>query len=305
MNERLRALAWTIAERLLPEWEVERFRSLPFDDMGFGFDPFGMERESTVLAYIAAAWAYDNWFRVRSFGHENVPLEGRALIAPNHSGLLPLDAMMIAVDLIKRLPRPRLMRAVVDHFVANTPFVNTFMYRAGQIIGNRRNFEKLLERDHLVTVFPEGAKGTGKLFRERYVLRRFNVGFIELALRYRAPIVPAAVIGAEEQAPILFDLKPLARLFKLPYFPITPTFPLLGPLGLVPYPVRYHITYGEPFRFYEEYPPEAADEPETVRMLATKVRLAVQDLIDVGLREYGLFALGGDAQWEDEKEGVS
>lgn len=305
MNPRLRALAWTVVERLLPEWEVERIRSIPFEDMGFGYDPFGMELESAALAYCGAAWAYDNWFRVRSSGHEHIPLEGRALITPNHSGLLPLDAMMIAIDLVKRLRKPRLMRAVVDHFVARTPFVNTFMYRAGQIIGNRRNFEKLLERDHLVTVFPEGARGTGKLFRQRYDLRRFNVGFIELALRYRAPIVPAAVIGAEEQAPILYDVKPLARLLKLPYFPITPTFPWLGPLGLVPYPVRYHITYGEPFHFHEEYPPSAADEPETVRMLAAKVRLRVQELVDAGLREYGLFALGGDTHWEDEKEAVS
>jgi len=305
MNSRLRALAWKVAERLLPEWEVERLRGIPFEDMGFGYDPFGMEKESAALAYIAAAWAYESWFRVRSAGHENIPAEGRVLITPNHSGLLPLDAMMMAVDLVKRLPKPRLMRAVVDHFVASTPFVSTFMYRAGQIIGNRSNFEKLLDREHLVAVFPEGARGTGKLFRQRYELRRFNVGFIELALRYRAPVVPAAVIGAEEQAPILYDVKPLARLLGLPYFPITPTFPLLGPLGMVPYPVRYHITYGAPFHFYEEYPPAAADEPETVRMLADKVRLRVQEMVHAGLREYGLFALGGDEHWSAEKETVS
>ena len=302
MNKSQRALAWRVARRCLPRDELQRIADLPFEDEGFGYDAFGMEIESTMLAYIAAAWLYERWFRVGSVGHQYIPTAGRALITPNHSGLLPLDAAMIGVDLVKRLPQPRLMRAVVDHFVSYTPFVNTFIYRAGQVVGNRRNFESLLERDNLVCVFPEGARGTGKPFRERYKLRPFNVGFVELSLTYRTPIVPTAIIGAEEQAPILYDIRSLARLLKLPYFPVTPTFPWLGPLGLLPYPVRYHIVYGKPFHFYEHDPPEAVEDAELVRMLVTKVRERVQAMVDAGLRDYGLFALGGAKDWEDEVE---
>ena len=304
MNERLRAWARRVASHVLSAEELRRLDALPFEDEGFGYDAFGMEMESAALAYAGAAWLYDRWFRVKSVGHEHVPTTGRALIAPNHSGLLPLDAAMVGVDLIKNLPQPRLMRAVVDHFVAHTPFANTFIYRAGQVVGNRKNFESLLDRDHLVAVFPEGAKGTGKLFSERYQLRPFNVGFVELALTYRAPIVPTAIIGAEEQAPIFYNVRSLARLLKLPYFPITPTFPWLGPAGLIPYPVRYHIIYGEPFHFYREYPPETVEDTEVVRMLVTKVRERVQSMVDAGLREYGLFALGGAKDGEDEEDAV-
>ena len=209
---------------------------------------------------------------------------------------------MIGVDLVKRMDEPRIMRAVVDHFVALTPFVNTFMYRVGQVIGNRRNVEQLLEERQLLALFPEGARGNTKLYRDRYKLQPFHVGFVELSLRFRAPIVPTAVLGAEEQAPILHDIRPLARLLSLPAFPITPTFPWLGPVGLLPYPVRYHIVYGEPFFFFESYGPEDAERPELVRRLAETVQMRVQEMVDDGLRRWGSFGLGAQAEWREELE---
>lgn len=305
MNRRLRALARRFAEHVLPPEEFRRVDEIPFEGGEFGYDRFGMERESAVLAYLGARALYERWFRVASEGHEHIPTEGPGIITPNHSGLLPLDAAMIGVDLVKRMDEPRVMRAVVDHFVAFTPFVNTFMYRVGQVIGNRRNVDQLLASGELLALFPEGAHGNTKPYRERYRLRPFHMGFVEMSLRYRAPIVPTAVIGAEEQAPILYDIKPLARALGLPAFPITPTFPLLGPLGLLPYPVPYHIVYGAPFHFYEDYPPETVDRPEVVQRLAETVQMRVQAMVDSGLERWGSFGLGDEQEWREESEVMS
>jgi 1-acyl-sn-glycerol-3-phosphate acyltransferase len=219
---------------------------------------------------------------VESSGHQAIPEKGPAILAGNHGGLLPFDGAMIVVDVLLHGRPPRLLRAVVERWAGTLPFVNVFYARVGQVIGTRDNVRSLLETDNLVLVFPEGVAGIRKKAAERYVLQRFNVGFIEESLRYRVPIVPLAVVGADDQAPILFDVKPLARILGLPVFPITPTFPLLGPLGLLPYPVRYEIRYGDPFRFYEEYPQEAADDPHAVRYMAEQVRRRIQEMVDAG-----------------------
>jgi 1-acyl-sn-glycerol-3-phosphate acyltransferase len=201
---------------------------------------------------------------------------------------------MVGVDLIERLPEPRIMRAMVDNFMGFLPFLNVFFYRVGQVVGARRNFEDLLKNEEVVCVFPEGTKGIGKPYARKYKLVRFNVGFIELALRLRTPVVPAAVVGAEEQAPMLFNLKPIARALNFPYFPVTPFFPHFGALGALPMPVQYHIRYGAPFRFYEEYPPEATEDPDLMQSLAEKVRLTVQEMLDEMLAARGsVFGFGG------------
>jgi 1-acyl-sn-glycerol-3-phosphate acyltransferase len=262
---------------------LERLESMPVDDEGFGFDRFGFERESFYAAYLLARQMYRRWFRVESHGHEHVPRSGRAILAGNHSGLLPFDGAMLAVDLIERLEPPRPLRSIVDHFAFALPYVGTFMYRTGQVPGTPRNFRDLLEREQLVLVFPEGTKGIVKPFSERYQLQPFNVGFVELALELEAPIVPFAVIGAEEQAPVLFKSRTIGKKLGMPVFPFTPTFPWFGPLGLVPYPVKYRIAYGEPLLFHREYPREAASDPDVVRALSEKVRSRVQGMIDLGL----------------------
>jgi 1-acyl-sn-glycerol-3-phosphate acyltransferase len=187
---------------------------------------------------------------------------------------------MAVMDLLLHSDPPRLVRAIVDRYAGGLPWVNVFFARVGQVVGTHENFARLLADDEAVLVFPEGIDGIRKPITQRYRLQRFHVGFVEHALRARAPIVPVAILGSDDQAPILFDVKPLARMFRIPTAPITPTFPWLGPLGLLPYPVRYRIVYGEPLCFHERFSASASEDPAVVRALAGQVRRAVQALID-------------------------
>ena len=277
----------------MPGDEFEHVYAVQVRDTGFGFDQFGMEKETAILAVAIVRYLHKYWFRVQSEGIENVPLTGRCIVVPNHSGVIPIDAVMLGVDIAVKMKKARIMRAMVDNFVGFMPYLNVFFTRVGQVVGARRNFSDLLNNDELMAVFPEGTKGVGKPFSQRYQLQRFNVGFIELSLNYKAPLVPVAIIGAEEQAPLLANLKPLARLIGLPYFPVTPFFPLLGPLGMIPLPVQYHIYYGKPLHYYGKYPPETANDPETIRMLADRVQMIVQDMVIQGLdKRKAIFGLG-------------
>jgi len=273
-----------LCQTLFPE-DCERLSRIRINDLGFGYDAFGLELESAMLAYMIGRILHQYWFRVESQGIENIPADGPVLITPNHSGVIPIDGVMIAVDLIRKLQRPRIMRSVVYHFAGLLPYINTFFYRCGQVVGARQNFEELLKRKELVTIFPEGAKGPYKGFRERYRLRPFNVGFMELSLVHRTPIVPVAVIGAEEQYPFMINVKPLAKLLGFPYFPLTPFFPLLGPVGMMPLPTKYAITYGEPFHFYREYPPETVKDPARIRDLVGKVQRRIEETLRAGLQK--------------------
>jgi len=285
MTRRGREIALRISKRLLPKEEFERLSTtLQFKDVGFGFDKFGYEPETALLAYAVMQYVYTYWFRTESFGIENIPKEGRAIIVPNHSGVIPIDGAMIAIDVLKKTNPPRIMRSVVEYFAATFPFINTFFYRCGQVIGVRKNFKELLEGEELVCVFPEGAKGPGKPFSQRYKLIKFNVGFLELALENRAPIIPCAVIGSEEQAPMLADLKPIAKAFGFPYFPITVQFPWLGPLGLLPLPVKYYIYYGKPLHLYKDYPSDTVNDPDKIVELVEIVKSEVAGLISKGLK---------------------
>ena len=270
-------------DRMLGDDERRRLSALthlvegeaPFDRFGFSPDTL---RASFPLFYAL----YRFYFRVQSRGHENLPKDGPAILVGNHGGLLPFDAAMGIVDTLLHTDPPRLARAIVDRWAGELPWINIFYARVGQVIGTRENFADLLDDGQLVLVFPEGIEGIRKTITQRYRLQRFRVGFIEQALRAQAPIVPVAFIGSDDQTPILYDLKPLARRLGLPVAPITPTFPWFGPLGLLPYPVKYEISYGEPFRFYEEYPEGAADDPHAVRYMAERVRRRIQELVDRG-----------------------
>jgi 1-acyl-sn-glycerol-3-phosphate acyltransferase len=244
------------------------------------YDRFGYSPEVTKTAFLLFHTLYRLYFRVRSEGHEHIPDEGPAVLAGNHGGLLPFDAAMAVVDGALHTDPPRLVRTVVDRWAGSLPWVNLFYARVGQIVGTRENFDKLLKEGQLLLVFPEGVEGMRKTIAHRYRLQKFRVGFIEHALRSRAPIVPVAFIGSDDQSPILFDIKPLARRLGIPVAPITPTFPWLGPLGMLPYPVSYRIVYGEPLRYHERFGPEGADDARLVRYLANQVRRTVQLLID-------------------------
>ncbi|HBZ70068.1 MAG TPA: glycerol acyltransferase [Deltaproteobacteria bacterium] len=267
--------------RLLPESERRRLAALDhLVDGEAPYDRFGFSPGALRAAFPLFFALYRFYFRVKSEGHENIPAEGPAILAANHGGLLPFDGAMGIVDILLHTDPPRLARAIVDRWAGRLPWVNVFYARVGQVIGTRENFSDLLEDGQLVFVFPEGVEGIRKLVTQRYRLQRFHVGFVEQSLRAGAPIIPMAVLGSDDQAPILFDLKPVARRLGLPVLPITPTFPWFGPLGLLPYPVRYRIVYGEPLRFHERFGPEGAEDPRLIRYLANQVRRSVQSLVD-------------------------
>ena len=248
----------------------------PYDQLGFS--PRVTRRALAVFLLL-----YKYYFRVESSGHQVIPEKDGAILVANHGGLLPFDAAMSAVDLLLHANPPRLARAIVDRWAGGLPFVNVFYSRVGQVIGTRENFRHLLRNGQLVLTFPEGMDGIRKKAADRYVLQKFRVGFIEESLRHRVPIIPVGIVGSDDQTPILWNVKPLAKLLGLPVFPITPTFPLLGPLGLLPYPVKYEISYGEPFHFYEEFPPEVARDPHAVRYMAEQVRRRIQEIVDRGV----------------------
>lgn len=249
------------------------------DDVGtLGVDPFGYDPE--VVKYVAspASWLYHNYFRVQTEGIENVP-DGRVLLIANHSGQLPFDGMMIGASMVLEREPPRVVRSMVERWVPRLPFVNVFFARVGQIVGTPDNCRRLLERDAAILVFPEGARGISKTFDKRYQLERFGTGFMRLALETGTPIVPVGVVGAEEQAPSLVNLEAIAKLMRMPSFPVTPTFPLLGPAGLLPLPSRYQLLFGAPMRFEGE----GDEEDRVVRGYVDEVKSAIEGLLAKGL----------------------
>jgi 1-acyl-sn-glycerol-3-phosphate acyltransferase len=209
---------------------------------------------------------------------ENVP-DGRVLLISNHSGQLPLDGMAIACALLLDRTPPRFVRSMVEKWTATLPFVSEFFPRVGQIVGVPENCLRLLEMDEPILVFPEGSRGISKPFSQRYKLTEFGSGFMRLALQTRTPIVPVAVIGAEEQYVSVSDMKPLAKLLGMPALPLLPQ--LLIPGGFLPLPTRYRIHFGEPMMFQGD--PD--DEDAVMEEKVAKVRGTVQSMINRGLKE--------------------
>ena len=241
----------------------------------FGFDP---EFTDTVLMNLARP-LYRKWFRVQTSGLENVPDEGAALIVANHSGTVALDSVMTQVALLDDHPAHRSLRMLGANLVFATPFVGEIARKAGHTLACNPDAERLLSSGELVGVWPEGFKGVGKPFSDRYRLQRFGRGgFVAAALRVGAPIIPTAIVGAEEIYPMIGNATPLARLLGLPYFPITPTFPWLGPAGLIPLPSKWLIHFGEPIPT-DGYPPGAADDPMLVFDLTDRVREQIQQTL--------------------------
>jgi 1-acyl-sn-glycerol-3-phosphate acyltransferase len=241
----------------------------PADEDEWGFDSGFVRAAQPLLDTL-----YDRWWRVTATGLEHVPKSGRALIVANHAGVLPWDATMMATAI--RRAHGRDPRFLVLNWAFELPWASVAARRSGGVPASPFNALRLLEQDHLVMVFPEGAKGVGKPFSERYRLQRFGRGgFVELALRAQAPVVPCAVVGSEEIYPKLADLPLAARLLGAPYLPLTPTFPLLGLLGLIPLPSRWRIELCEPVDL-TRYPPEAAEDSALVLELSDAIREQVQ-----------------------------
>lgn len=251
-------------------------------------DEWGFDEEFTEAVFPLFEFLYSVWWRVQVEGVANVPGHGRVLLAANHSGtILPFDGAMVGTAIQKQHPLPRWLRSMVLNWAFDLPFVSYLMRRLGGVAANPANLGRLLESDQPVLVFPEGQKGFGKPFAERYRLQRFGRGgFVEVALETATPIVPVAVIGAEEIYPKLGESKPLARLVGSPYVPLTPTFPWLGPLGLLPLPSRWRIEFLEPIDL-SGYGPGASEDRSLVFDLSEQVREQIQDALYRGLVERG------------------
>lgn len=239
-------------------------------------DDFGFDPELTAAVFHPMLRVlYRDWFRTEVFGVENVPESGGGLVVGNHSGTLALDALMLTTALRDQHPRERHLRLLGADLVFRMPVLSELARKAGATVACNPDAERLMSGGELVGVFPEGFKGIGKPYAERYKLQRFGRGgFVSAALRTGTPIVPVAIVGAEEIYPILADLKPLARLLGIPYFPVTPTFPLLGPLGLVPLPSKWLIEFCPPIP--TAHLTEYADDPMVVFNLADQVRETIQ-----------------------------
>jgi 1-acyl-sn-glycerol-3-phosphate acyltransferase len=263
-----------------------RGRSEEVDD--FGFDPTYDAKVEPLLDFL-----YTKYFRVETSGIASVPTSGRCVLVANHSGTLPLDGVMLkaAVKREQAGGTGRDLRWLTEDFIYHMPFLGGAMNRLGAVRACQENAERLLAKESLVAVFPEGVKGIGKLFANRYRLQRFGRGgFIKLCLRTGTPIVPVAVLGAEETNPLLFKIEHLSKALGIPYLPVTPTFPLLGPLGLLPAPTKWRIQFGEPLDL-SSHGPEAADDEILVGKLAERVRAAIQGMLDraVGSRKSVFF----------------
>ncbi len=250
-------------------------------------DEWGFDEEFVRMMEPGFEFLYDRWWRVRAEGVENVPAQGRALLAANHAGILPWDATMVSLAIRREHLAPRDPRFLVLNWAFELPYVSVVIRKLGGVVASPHNASRLLEQDRLVAVFPEGIKGTGKPFRDRYRLQRFGRGgFVEVALRTGAPIVPVAVVGSEEIYPKLGESRVLARLAGAPFFPLTPTFPWLGPVGAVPLPSKWRIEFCAPIET-ASYGPDAAADRALVLELAERVRSTIQRALHENLVRRG------------------
>ncbi len=291
MLDALASLSQALTARLPPsvldlENEIdERLLRIPTRLNSYGYDPWGFHPDTARRALYVAALLYRYWFRVETHGIDRIP-SGRVLLIGNHAGQIALDAGMIATGVFLEGEPPRIVRGMGEYWLPTVPWVNEIMVRTGSVVGTRKNCVELLENDEIVIAFPEGIRGMNKLIWERYQLQDFGQGFMRLALETDTPIVPVAVVGSEEQAPAIANIGPLARLMRAPAFPVTLTWPWLGPLGLVPLPVKYHVHFGEPMRFEGN----ANDEDEVIAEKVEEVKARIATMLADGLaRRRSLF----------------
>lgn len=243
---------------------------LPFNDDGY--DKYGLSRAHLGTFLSALSWMYKNYFRVRAYGVENVPPRGRAMIVCNHSGGVAVDGAMIIASCFQEMQPPRLAQGMADKFLNTWPFASLWTNRVGQLTGLPEHAVRLLEDDRLLMVFPEGARGTAKLYPERFSLVKFGTGFIRLAMQTRSPIVPTAFIGGGDAVPTVRNLEGLGRLVGAPYVPVTP---YLLPL---PLPVRCQIYFGEPITLHGT----GDEDDDTIERHVEEVKVRIASLIALG-----------------------
>jgi 1-acyl-sn-glycerol-3-phosphate acyltransferase len=245
---------------------------LPFDR--FGIDPYGVSKEHLAFGMGILAFLYRHYFSVRSFGVEHVPPRGRAMLVGNHSGGIAIDGAMVIASMLLEMDPPRLAQGMVEKFINRMPFVSLLSNRMGQLTGLPEHAERLLEEERLLMVFPEGARGTAKLWKERYSLVDFGTGFVRLALKTKTPIVPFAFLGGGDAVPTIANAHRLGRLLSVPYVPLTPY------LLALPLPVKLEIHYGAPMRFEGT----GNEDDEVVAGYVAQVKREITRMIVDGVR---------------------
>ena len=265
LAKRIASVAEFIRKRMMGDYIVDEF----------GFDPH--LNDAIFLPLLRGL--FNSWFRVEVSGIENLPRTGAALVVANHAGVLPFDGLMTAVAVHDKHPTHRDLRLLAADMVFDMPMLGQAARKAGHTMACTADAHRLLAAGELTAVFPEGYKGLGKHFKDRYKLQRFGRGgFVGAALRTKAPIVPCSIVGSEEIYPMVADVKLLARLLGLPYFPVTPLFPLAGPVGMVPLPSKWHIQFGEPIET-ADYDESAAEDPMITFELTDQVRETIQQTL--------------------------
>jgi len=246
---------------------------LPFNE--YGLDKFGISRRHLKYFYSFLGWFYRHYFRVECHGIEHVPDEGRAMLIGNHSGGIPVDAGMVIASLLMDHDPPRHVHAMVEYFVQKWPFMANWYNRVGQLTGLPEHARRLLNEERVVVAFPEGARGVGKLYKDRYKLVRFGTGFMRLAMATSSPIIPFAFIGGEEAVPTMFHLKRLARLIGAPYIPVPPQ------ILPIPLPVKCAIHWGEPIHFEGD----GTESDQVIEDNVERVKNEIRELIAEGRKE--------------------
>lgn len=272
---------WTML-KFTGEYQADVFKRRLKGD--YETDEWGMDQEFIDALMPFFDFMYNKYWRVTMNGLENIPDEGRALLVSNHSGQLPFDGAMLLKGILQNHSSSRFTRALYANWFPTLPFLSDILTKTGQVMANDENAQRLLEQDNLVAVFPEGYKGVGKLYKDRYHLARFGRGgFVKICLKSKAPMIPVAVVGAEETYISIHKSATLAKLTGFPYFPISLTFPLLGPFGLIPLPTKWYIDIGEPIPT-DHYPDGAENNLMLVSQLTDQVRDTVQSMINERLR---------------------
>jgi 1-acyl-sn-glycerol-3-phosphate acyltransferase len=260
-----------ILKRLISPEIEEAMAKTPKPVGSFGYDPWGYNENVAKIGMGVTKLLYEKYFRVIAHGLENIPKNGRVLIVPNHSGQLPMDGVLTGYAIATNPHGPRAPRAMIERFFPTVPYLGNVLNGFGAVIGDPINCVKMLESEEAIIVFPEGVRGSGKLYKDRYQLQRFGNGFMHLAMEHNTTIIPCGIVGCEETMPAIANIKPLAKLLGIPYAPVAPLLPL---------PARVYLNFGEPMHFEGD-----VDHEEEVTERVEQVKAEIRKLIDKGLEE--------------------
>ena len=266
---------------LMPKDQLEEIKDSLFERYSDKSDPWGLNIDH-ALRYLSVLYPlYKSYFKVRVFGAENVPLKQHIFVG-NHTGQIAFDAMLVSMSGVIDLKPPRILRGMIERWMAGLPFVSRIAAESGSILGDRRNSQYLLEHGESLLVFPEGVKGIAKNTKDFYKMKDFSQGFMRMALQTKTPILPVAVVGAEEFYPFVHHFKPLEKFLRLPALPITPLLPILGPLSLLPLPAPVDIYYGKPIKLPKGVYHDDSDE--VIDDCVSKVQEEVDKMVVKGLK---------------------